>query len=128
MSASPAHAQRLREILAAHHSPAFSTTIRADPERATVTPHGELDLHTVAIVDGDIAALCDVGFQSIIVDLRELTSIDAAGINLLLMWSAQAGSDRHEFRIIPGSDRIQLRLRLSGLLESLAVAAPRRAS
>jgi anti-anti-sigma factor len=79
-------------------------------------------------LDADLRALRDVGFETIVLDLRRLDFIDSAGVHLLVRWARSAALRGHEFRIMPGADRIQLVLRLTGVLASLGLEGPRRAA
>lgn len=106
--------------------PAFTCRVRAEPAAALLTPAGELDLETAPMLDGDLRALRDLGFETIVIDLRELTFIDTAGLQLLLRWAAAAARRGREFRLIPGADRVQLVLRLTGVLASLGLEQPGR--
>jgi anti-sigma B factor antagonist len=134
VSASPsladARAERIRALktVAPAPVPGFRTTIRADGDTVTVVPDGELDIATVPILDGDLTAVRDLGFDAIAVDLRGLTFIDSSGVHLLVRWSAGAAARGYEFRLIPGSDRIQLVFRLNGLLGALGFERPRDAA
>jgi anti-anti-sigma factor len=64
----------------------------------------------------------------VVVDLRELTFIDSTGIRLLLEWATAAARRGHAFRLIPGSDRVHLALRLTGVLEALGLEPRGRAA
>ena len=96
--------------------PAFRIRIRADRDRATVVPGGELDFVTVPILEADLRDLRVIGYKDIVVDLRELTFIDGAGARLLVRWAESARRRGHDFRLIPGADRVQLAFKLVGLL------------
>jgi anti-sigma B factor antagonist len=127
-SPSPAHAERVRDIIAATPSPSFACRIHADGDTAIVAPCGELDIDTVPILDGDLAAVRDLGFRKLVVDLRGLTFIDSSGIQLFVRWSMAAARDGRAFRLIPGSDRVQLVFRITGLLETLGFESAGRAA
>jgi anti-sigma B factor antagonist len=128
---SPRHADRIRALVStapAPAAPAFDTTIHADRDHVVVVPRGELDLDTAPSLDADLRALRDLGFTTIVVDLRELSFIDSAGISLLLEWATVAARRGHAFRLIPGSDRIHLTFRLTGVLEALGLEPRGRAA
>jgi anti-sigma B factor antagonist len=131
-STTPGHADRVRQLIAttpaAAVAPALDTTIHAGPEQVIVAPRGELDLGTAPILDADLRAIRDLGFTTIVVDLRGLSFIDSAGVNLLLEWATSGARRGHAFRLIPGADRVQLVFRLTGVLEALGLEAHRRAA
>jgi anti-anti-sigma factor len=105
--------------------PAFRTRIHADRDVVTLAPVGELDIATAPSLDADLRAVRDVGFDAIVVDLRGLTFIDSTGVHLLVRWAAAASVRGYAFRLIPGSDRIQLVFRINGLLGLLGFEGPR---
>jgi len=109
-------------------APALAATIHADRDAITVAPVGELDVATAPVLDGDLCAVRDLGFDAIVVDLRGLTFIDSTGVHLLVRWAASAAARGYAFRLIPGSDRIQRVFRLTGLLGSLGFERPRDAA
>jgi anti-sigma B factor antagonist len=128
-SSGPRHADRVRRLIAA--APAATTTaldaaIHADFDQVVVAPRGELDLDTAPILDADLRAARDLGFKTIVVDLRGLSFIDSAGVSLLLEWAANAARRGHAFRLIPGADRVQLVFRLTGVLELFGLEPYRR--
>jgi anti-anti-sigma factor len=101
-----------------------------------LTPCGDLDIDTVPILDGDLHAVRALGFETVVLDLRELTFIDSAGVHLLVEWAVAAARRGHAFRLIPGSDRVRLVFKLTGVLGALGLnrhgawrrpPAPRRA-
>ena len=102
-------------------------TIHAERDVATVAPVGELDLDTAPQLDGDLRDLRDIGFGTVVVDLRGLTFIDSSGVHLLLRWAACAARRGHAFRVIPGPDRVHLVFAITGVLEALGLDEPRAA-
>jgi anti-sigma B factor antagonist len=127
-SSAPGSADRVRHLIATAPAAtaAFDVTIHADWDQVVVAPRGELDLGTAPGLDADLCAVRDLGFQTIVVDLRGLSFIDSSGVNLLLEWAAAAARRGHAFRLIPGADRVQLVFRLTGVLEALGLESHRR--
>jgi hypothetical protein len=83
-SSSPGHAERVRTLLAKHEAPpVLPCSLTLDGDCATVAPVGSLDHRTVPVLDGVLSDLRDRGFDPVLVDLRGLGSIDAAGIRFL---------------------------------------------
>ena len=50
----------------------------------TLSLVGELDIATAPILQATITRLCDAGAKEIVLDLHELTSIDASGLRLIM--------------------------------------------
>jgi anti-sigma B factor antagonist len=126
---SAAHPDRVRHLVAvapAAARTALDATIHADFDQVVVAPRGELDLDTAPALDADLRAVRDLGFETIVVDLRGLSFIDSAGVSLLLEWAATAARRGHAFRLVPGADRVQLVFRLTGVLEALGLEPHRR--
>jgi anti-anti-sigma factor len=63
----------------------FDVDVRPDRARVIVAPVGELDVATVGRVSAEIDALIQVGFADLVLDLRKLTFMDAAGLRLVLV-------------------------------------------
>jgi anti-anti-sigma factor len=108
-------------------SPPLRRTVRAESDAATVAPHGELDLATAPLLDADLRDLRDIGFRTLVVDLRGLTFIDSAGVHLLLRWATSAARRGDAFRVIPGPDRVHLVFAITGVLDALGLDEPRAA-
>jgi anti-anti-sigma factor len=62
----------------------FEVMVRPDRARVIVEPVGELDAATVGRVSSELDALVEVGFTELVLDLRKLTFMDAAGLRLVL--------------------------------------------
>jgi anti-sigma B factor antagonist len=105
--------------------PSFTCDVELIDDAAVVLPRGELDIATVPELDRALADLRRRGHRALVVDLRELTFIDAAGVRLLLRWAASAARRGEELRLIPGSDRVQLVFRLTGVLHALGLQPAR---
>ena len=109
-------------------APTFHCEIRPETDRAMLVPAGELDLNTAALLDSALRDLHDLGFETLVVDLRGLTFIDSVGIQLLLRWTVTAARRGHAFRLLPGPDRVQLVLGMAGVLDAVIFEHGRRAA
>jgi anti-sigma B factor antagonist len=125
-------ADHLRDCLADRGpriaAPTFHCAIHPQAERAVLAPTGELDIDTAPLLDGALRDLRDVGFETLVVDLRGLTFIDSQGIQLLLRWTITAARRGHAFRLLPGPERVQMVLAMTGLLEHVQFEHVRRAA
>lgn len=81
--------------------------------RTRVRLRGELDLATAPAVSACLRELRERGVD-VLLDLDELTFIDASGIRLMLTASSDASRDGWGFSVTSGSAPVQ---RLFGLLE-----------
>ena len=116
-------------LLSPSHQPAvldgsFHCTVRPDRDAAIVVPEGELDIATAPLLEAELTALRDAGFERLVVDLRGLTFIDATGVHLFLRWAASATRRGHAFSLVPGAQRIQMVLAMTGVVEMLMFDRP----
>jgi anti-sigma B factor antagonist len=109
-------------------APTFHCAIQPQSERAVLAPTGELDIETAPLLDSALRDLRDVGFETLVVDLRGLTFIDSQGIQLLLRWTITAAHRGHAFRLLPGPERVQMVLAMTGVLEHVQLEHVRRAA
>ena len=100
--------------------PTFHCTVRPDNDATVVAPEGELDIATAPRLDAALCRLRDAGFAKLVVDLRGLTFIDSSGVQLLLRWGTWAARGGRGFSLIPGSQRIQMVLAMTGVIDVLA--------
>jgi anti-anti-sigma factor len=101
--------------------PPFNCTIRAQDDVVTVTPTGELDLATAPLLEAAMSCQRDLGISTLVVDLRGVTFIDSSGVHLLLRWACDTALRQHDFRVIPGSERVQLVFAIAGVLGALGL-------
>jgi anti-sigma B factor antagonist len=100
---------------------AFS--IRSDRAGAVarLTPLGELDIATVALLREAFDAVCaDQAAQTIVIDLTELSFMDSTGLRLVLEMSA-ACADADRLRVIDGSASVERLLDLVGVRGRLPI-------
>ena len=102
-------------------SPRFGFVVHAQDDVLTVTPTGELDLDTVPVLEAAMGYQRELGFGALVVDLSDLTFIDSSGVHLLLRWAHGAAEGQHDFRVIPGTERVQRVLAVTGVLGALGL-------
>jgi anti-sigma B factor antagonist len=100
----------------------YAASVHADLKVATLRPRGELDIATAPDLDADLEAVRDLGFASIVVDLRDLRFVDSSGVGLLVRWGTDADAQGVDLTIVPGPEPVHRVFRLSGLLELLRFA------
>jgi anti-anti-sigma factor len=92
----------------------FSVSRHRAGDAVVVAPVGEIDLATVGTVEAEIqAALADA--PALVLDLREVTFIDSAGLRLVLETSRRAA----RFSVVRGPHEVQRVFGLVGLDERL---------
>jgi anti-sigma B factor antagonist len=99
----------------------FDVEVRPDRARVIVAPVGELDVATVGRVSVEIDALIEVGFADLVLDLRRLTFMDAAGLRLVLV---QAHRRDVTVRVINGPPVVARMFDLAEACEPLAFVEP----
>lgn len=105
------------------YSGQFSVEVHQHRDTVRVAPIGELDLATGPALRGQLNALTDLGFPSIVLDLRGLEFIDVTGLNLIVSFARRARNRELHFEIIQGSPRTQRLFEISGLLAKLPFRA-----
>jgi anti-sigma B factor antagonist len=92
-----------------------------------LTPRGELDLATAAILEHEFDVACASGATLIEVDLRQLSFLDSSGIHLLIrMGCACIGEDR--LRMVAGTALVDPALALTGVRDRLPIARASQAA
>ena len=99
----------------------FGCTVHADGDVVAVAASGELDIGTAPLLESALSYQRDLGAGAFVVDLRGVTFIDCVGVHLLLRWAEDAARGRHEFRVLPGSERVQRVLEMTGADEALGL-------
>jgi anti-sigma B factor antagonist len=77
-----------------------------DRDRVIVDVRGELDVASVGAVQAELDELHAVGWESIVLDLRELSFIDSMGLSLLLEAECAAQRAGSAFAIVDGSPAV----------------------
>jgi anti-sigma B factor antagonist len=92
----------------------FSVSRRRAGDAVVVAPAGEIDLATVAVLEAEVGvALAEA--DHLVLDLREVTFIDSAGLRLVLESSRRAG----RLSVVRGPREVQRVFGLVGLDERL---------
>jgi anti-anti-sigma factor len=94
----------------------FSVTRRLAGDAVIVVPVGEIDLATIDTVGAEIeAAVAET--QHLVLDLREVTFMDSAGLRLLL--ASSRAVDR--FEVVRGPQEVKRLFDLVGLEQRLTM-------
>lgn len=62
----------------------FAISVVPNRDEVAVVPVGDLDMTTADEVEDAVAELTSVGFDRILIDLRQVELIDSAGLRMLL--------------------------------------------
>ena len=101
---------------------AFHVEINRRDRPTLVTVRGDLDLATAPGLERTLAEEARHG-GLVVLDLRELSFIDASGLGVLLRIDAYSRGDGMELRLIPG-ERASHLLELCGLDHRFGLADP----
>ncbi len=78
-----------------------------DRQEATVALHGELDLVSADMLEGEVRKLHLAGFDRVVVDLRHVEFLDSTGLRVLLSLRNAAKRERHRLVLVPGPRQVQ---------------------
>ena len=92
----------------------FSVSRRRVGDAIVVAPSGEIDLATIDALQAEVDAAASEA-SPVVLDLREVTFIDSAGLRLVLETSRKAAP----FRVVRGPREVQRIFALVGLEERL---------
>ena len=96
----------------------FDVVIALERERVRIQPVGELDLATAPELHSAAEEVLDAGFEQLIIDLRGLAFIDAAGIRVLSRIDREARDLGRRIVLVQGRPTIR---RVFELTDTLAV-------
>jgi anti-anti-sigma factor len=97
----------------------FRIEVHHQGEVAQVVPVGELDLATVRGLGARLRDVAVGGVRRLVLDLRQLTFMDSAGLHLVLTWDAWAREHDAEFNVIQGRTAIRRIFEITGTLQAL---------
>jgi anti-sigma B factor antagonist len=103
-------------VLADPASRAFRIDVRPDRRRVVVAPCGELDLATVAELEGRLQELIADGWAALVLDLRGLSFMDATGLSLVIRLTSRRDVS---VEVVDGSDPIARLFDVAGVREHL---------
>jgi anti-sigma B factor antagonist len=89
-----------------------------------VHPVGELDIATAPDVARAIRQLYAAGFTRVILDLRELSFMDSAGVHMVIEAHRAAQRAGAELELVAGPPHVQRAFELTATAESLPFRLP----
>jgi len=102
------------------HEAGFRIAVSEHAAGTVVVPEGELDLDTAQDLEAELATHSG----PVVVDLRELSFIDLAGLRVLLAADARSRQDGNNLRFIPGP-MVRRLFEVAELPDRLAYVDPR---
>jgi len=107
-----------------HELVPFRVEVEPSRERVRVAPVGELDIDTTGGLREEIDRLRGVGFDHLILDLRQVRFMDSTGLRLVLEVDAKAKNDGWSFSLIRGPAPVQRLFEITHLTERLSFTDP----
>src|SRR4051794_14997398 len=93
--------------------PRLDLELEPDRERVIVRPAGEIDIATVHLLEAEVQQLLDRGFDELIIDLADLTFIDARGARHIYELAQRMGDG---LTVRPGPAAVQRAFEITGLV------------
>jgi anti-sigma B factor antagonist len=95
--------------------------VRHEPDRVVVALHGELDLASAPLLQGEIES-AEVGEATLVVlDVEDLEFIDSTGLRVILAAHTRAQERGRGFALTRGSQQVQRLLSITGVGEHLRI-------
>jgi anti-sigma B factor antagonist len=110
---------RSEYVTAIHAVSAFRVDVAQEREAVRVSPVGELDLATVGRVSARIDEAIASGTKRVILDLREVSFLDSAGLHLAIDTVGLARRSGTGFSIVAGPPAVQRAFAITGLRSRL---------
>jgi anti-sigma B factor antagonist len=101
----------------------FSVEVRREHGAAIVVPSGELDLVSAPELQAQLEHAWKSGTEQVIVDLREVPFMDSTGLHVIVGAHQHAQESGLAFGVVDGGEQVHKLLSLTGMLDTLSVAA-----
>lgn len=98
----------------------FSITSEQRGHAAHVRPFGEIDMQTAPLLEGWLQTAESNGNTAIVVDLEQVTFMDASGVRVFLDAAHRASRSGRTFAIIKAPAMVQRILQVTGTTHLLA--------
>jgi anti-sigma B factor antagonist len=100
----------------------FTFTLTTSPPDAFVRAFGELDVFTSQRLKTGMSEAVDAGCRRVLLDLVDVTFVDAAALRALERFRAQLTEDGGSLRLVGTSDRFLTLCRMTGLASTFGLA------
>lgn len=102
-----------------NHEPPFRLTLQPERDAIRATLAGDLDLATAPELRGSLEELIERGFTRLVIDLRELSFIDVAGLRMLLELDTASRRDGWRLALVPPPPPVRRIFELTGTTDAL---------
>ena len=92
-----------------------------DDVGVVVTVAGELDPQTSPVLDHEVQALLLSGYPSVVLDLRDVSFVDSAGLRVLIRSHTDLSRHRRRLCLRAPSPSVRRVLDLTGLIDVLEI-------
>ena len=99
----------------------FSFILASAGGESRLVAIGELDLAATPTLDERVREMLADGSDQVVIDLRQVTFIDLAGVRLLLQLAQDAHDDGWRLSLIQAGAQVRQILTLSGVLDQLPI-------
>jgi anti-sigma B factor antagonist len=104
--------------------PLLTVTVwERDPQSVTIVLGGELDLGSAPKLRQCLSELADAGVINLVLDLADLTFLDASGLSLFVMHSWQSAAAGGSFVICNVRPRVMKVFEITDLVDRLSVSS-----
>jgi anti-sigma B factor antagonist len=104
----------------------FRIDVQRSPGEVRVCPIGEVDVATVGRLREQLEEVMAAGRSRLILDLRQTTFIDSAGLHAAVHVNRAAAANGTEFALFAGPPAVQRTFAVTGLCEQLPFVEPPR--
>jgi anti-anti-sigma factor len=104
-------------------APWFSVELAPARDEVRLLAIGELDLAAATKLYEPVSELLAAGFRQMVLDLRQVTFIDVAGVRSLLKLACDARNDGWRLSLVHVGGQVRQTLALTGVLDQLPIRA-----
>jgi anti-anti-sigma factor len=90
--------------------------IRQDDRLVTITPKGELDLHSATRLDAELRRLAGGEVECVRLDMSCCTFIDSSALGLLLRWRERCEREGRTFEVTGAQGAVRRVFHMTGAL------------
>jgi anti-anti-sigma factor len=101
----------------------FSVEVLGEERATIVVPRGELDLASAPELQVQLERVWQSGATQVIVDLRHVQFMDSTGLQAIVVAHRHAQAGDLLFGVVDGGEQVHKLLSLTGMLDTLTVAA-----
>jgi anti-sigma B factor antagonist len=92
----------------------FALSVEPSREEVALVPIGEIDLASIGLVQREARDLYRAGFDHVLIDLRQVTFMDSAGLCGLLELRNECRRTGRNLALVPGPPTVHRLFRITG--------------